>query len=86
MGAEAITITDKDNVAVVLRDIKAGTTINLADGRKLLALNDIPYSHKVALLELRAGEPIIKYGEIIGVASQDIAKGEWVHTHNLRSA
>jgi len=45
----------------------------------------IPAGHKYALCAIGAGEAVIKYGETIGRASRDIAKGEWVHTHNLRS-
>ncbi|MBR6709889.1 MAG: altronate dehydratase [Clostridia bacterium] len=45
----------------------------------------IPAGHKYALCDIRCGEYVIKYGEIIGRAMQDIAAGEWVHTHNLRS-
>ena len=45
----------------------------------------IPAGHKYALKDVVKGEYVIKYGEIIGRATQDIAKGEWVHTHNVKS-
>ena len=45
----------------------------------------IPAGHKYALKEIAQGEYVIKYGEIIGRATQDIAQGEWVHTHNVKS-
>lgn len=45
----------------------------------------IPAGHKVALEPIKEGEFVIKYGEIIGRATQDIQPGQWVHTHNLRS-
>ena len=45
--------------------------------------SDIKYGHKVALEDIKKGQYIIKYGHIIGKASQDIKKGEWVHSHNL---
>ena len=45
----------------------------------------IPAGHKFALVPISKGEFVIKYGEIIGRATRDIAPGEWVHTHNLRS-
>lgn len=41
--------------------------------------------HKYALRDIRAGEPIIKYGSPIGHATQDIARGEHVHSHNLKT-
>ena len=45
----------------------------------------IPAGHKYALKDIKEGDYVIKYGEIIGRATQDIAKGEWVHTHNVKS-
>jgi len=67
-----------DNVAVAREQISADTT---ADG--LLVTADIPSGHKVALKAIAAGEPVIKYGQHIGVATQPIAPGQHVHTHNL---
>ncbi len=45
----------------------------------------IPAGHKRALVAIKKGEPIIKYGNTIGLATADIAEGEWVHTHNLKT-
>ena len=45
----------------------------------------VPAGHKYALRSIGKGEAVIKYGEIIGRATRDIAEGEWVHTHNIRS-
>ena len=45
----------------------------------------IPAGHKYALFPIAKGEYVIKYGEIIGRATQDIVQGEWVHTHNVKS-
>ncbi len=45
----------------------------------------IPAGHKYALRPIACGETVIKYGEIIGRATQDIAVGDWVHTHNVKS-
>lgn len=51
-----------------------------------LAGNDnIPAGHKFALKDIAKGEFVIKYGEVIGRASCDIKKGDWVHTHNVKS-
>ena len=47
---------------------------------------NIPAGHKVALVPIAAGEKVIKYGNPIGVATKDIAPGEWVHSHNLKTA
>lgn len=49
-------------------------------------LGDLPMGHKIALKDVKKGEKIIKYGYPIGVATEDIKKGDFVHTHNLQSA
>lgn len=45
----------------------------------------IPNGHKFALTDIPEGKYVIKYGEVIGRATKSISKGEWVHTHNLKS-
>lgn len=53
----------------------------------LLEKNDnIPAGHKIARKNIKKGDYVYKYGEIIGVAKADIKSGEWVHSHNLRSS
>ncbi len=61
--------------------------INKADniGVCLTASGDIPAGHKFALKDIKQGETVIKYGQIIGRATVNIKKGEWVHTHNVKS-
>ena len=54
-------------------------------GINLTAEGNIPAGHKFALKDISKGEYVIKYGEIIGKATSDIKKGEWVHTHNVKS-
>jgi (2R)-sulfolactate sulfo-lyase subunit alpha len=45
----------------------------------------IPLGHKVALRDIVAGWPVMKYGTSIGVAAVDIHAGDHIHVHNLRS-
>lgn len=52
---------------------------------RLAATDTVPAGHKFALRDIKKGEFVIKYGEVIGRASTDIKKDEWVHTHNLKS-
>lgn len=73
-----IIINPIDNVAVVLRPFKAG---EIVEGVTLL--EDIPQAHKVALVNIKKGEDVIKYGNPIGHATCDIKVGEHVHTHNV---
>lgn len=83
MCVKALRCDLEDTVAVVSQSVKAGTAVNAA-GETLAALADIPLGHKIALRDMAAGELVYKYGVPIGRASQAIAKGEWVHTHNLQ--
>ena len=88
---KAIQIDDRDNVATVTGDVKRGETVEILtpDGKVILRakpVDDIAFGHKLSLRRIREGEEIIKYGEVIGVASRDIPAGEWVHTHNVDSA
>lgn len=54
-------------------------------GINLVGDDKIPAGHKFALRDIKQGDYVIKYGEIIGCATQDIKCGEWVHTHNVKS-
>ena len=54
-------------------------------GVALEVAGNIPAGHKYALRDIKCGEPVYKYGEVIGRATADIAAGEWVHTHNVKS-
>jgi altronate hydrolase len=79
--SEIIKINPKDSVAVVLQEIAIGDVVAV-DGIAITAKNNIPVGHKIALIDIKSGENIIKYGEAIGHAVTDITVGEHVHTHN----
>ncbi|MBI5549897.1 MAG: UxaA family hydrolase [Desulfobacterales bacterium] len=83
MASQLIFVDDKDNVAVALRDFKKGEALQWPGGPALVAFTDIPCGHKVAIKDLAAQAPIVKYGEVIGRAKEAIRPGQWVHTHNL---
>ncbi|MDO7905546.1 altronate dehydratase family protein [Paenibacillus sp. JX-17] len=74
----------RDNVAVALRSVHSGEMISL-EGHSFQAAEDVTQGHKIALGDLQAGDLIIKYGYPIGHATMDIRKGEWVHTHNIKT-
>jgi (2R)-sulfolactate sulfo-lyase subunit alpha len=79
-----------DVVAVAVRDLDPGP----AEGAFLRGpasvrvelLDAIPLGHKLALADLAAGQQITEYGQQVGIASRDIARGGYVHVHNVRSA
>lgn len=88
MRKRAHVIHRRDNVAVAVAHIKPGEVVSFecAGNKEEIEVNDeIQYGHKFALMDIARGEPVIKYGEIIGRASQSIAKGDHVHVHNLES-
>jgi altronate hydrolase len=65
---------------VALQPVTAGQSLN---GLHLTALSDISAGHKLSIRAIAPGEPVRKFNQIIGFASQPIAVGELVHTHNL---
>ena len=72
-------LNDKDNVALALQDIPLGTQLK---GLGLTAMSSIPRGHKLAVRDIKAGETIQKYAQVIGVASVAIKAGDHVHSHN----
>lgn len=81
---EVIKIHESDDVIVALRPLKAGTTLEV-EGESVTLLDDIPQGHKVALKDIKKDTPIMKYGYPIGRATEDIKKGQWIHTQNLKT-
>jgi len=71
-----------DNVAVALRTLEAGTSIEV-NGLSTIAVTSLPAGHKIATRRIVRGSPVIKYRQAIGVALNDIAPGEHVHVHNV---
>lgn len=67
-----------DQVVIALKDLKPGEKIN-----RVTIKTPIPRWHKVAVKAVKEGLPVLKYGQIIGFATQKIVPGEWVHVHNL---
>lgn len=77
-----------DNVATCLLALRAGETAALTiNGTQssVAVRGDIPFGHKIALVDIAAGDNVLKYAEVIGVASRAIAAGEHVHVHNVES-
>lgn len=79
----AIKMDQKDNVATLLRDIKAGEEILVEKDLTVIAAVDISFGHKLAIKKIEQGNPVFKYGEIIGLATTTIKVGEHVHVHNI---
>jgi altronate hydrolase len=71
-----------DNVAVALHPLSKGQLID----RGVSTLSDVPAGHKISLRIIAQGEPVLKFGYPIGVATREIQSGEHVHVHNVASA
>ena len=74
-----------DNVGIMLDDAEKGD-VAIAGERSVQLVGAVKFAHKVALRIIAKGEPVVKYGEVIGNAVSDISEGEWVHVHNLDDA
>jgi len=88
MKTDAILIKEADNVATALRDIgpEEDATVGIGEKqRKVRIQGAIPYGHKFAVRDIAKGEDIIKYGEVIGRATLDIALGTHAHIQNIES-
>lgn len=82
---EALRVHLRDNVLVALRDLLPGEVVR-SPNEELVAKSFIPRGHKLAATRIGGGTAVRKYGFAIGLASQEIAPGEHVHTHNLATA
>lgn len=75
-------IDSSDNVAIVLEDIAVGETVEIG-AINVVARDQIPAVHKIAIADISAGENVRKFGDAIGKAKEKIQTGDWVHVHNL---
>ena len=74
-----IRIEPRDNVAVAVKDLPANTEVIAG----VKTLESIPQAHKIALADIPAGGPIIRYGVVLGYAKADIPAGSWINEHML---
>jgi hypothetical protein len=87
----AIRIDHRDNVAMAMETLAAGETLSVLSDEatevdRLTVTTAVPLAyHKIALTGIDEGDPILKYGEVIGYATAQIGRGEWVHLHNVES-
>lgn len=83
MNMNFIILNENDNVGVASGPVTPGQTLTLPDGETVEIRQDVPVSHKIAIRDINAGDEVIRYGEPIGKATENIRCGNWVHTHNL---
>ncbi len=74
-----VKMKEEDNVAIAVDDINAGQEIMPG----VVARHEIPQAHKIALLDIEKGGPVIRYGVVLGYASESIKKGDWINEYML---
>ncbi|MEG0368517.1 MAG: UxaA family hydrolase [Hungatella sp.] len=70
-----VKIKEEDNVAIMVREVRAGTEVS--DG--MIARQDIPQAHKIALCDIPKDGKIMRYGVVLGYAVKQIRKGDWIN-------
>lgn len=83
---KAIMLHEKDNVATCMNGAKKGDLVQCVGGTnvKVTCLQDIPNCHKIALVDFAKGTKVVKYGEVIGEAMENISKGYLVSHFNIK--
>lgn len=75
-----------DNVVVAMEDIAAGTEVTVVHGdmeQTLQVEDDVPFGHAIAVRNIERGQPVIRGGARLGIASMLIRPGQHAHTHNM---
>ncbi len=89
MSIQALCLHPEDNVATLLDSGADGAIVLIysRSGERIASVEcgRIPRGHKIALDDLREGQAVRKYGQVIGVCTSDISRGDWVHVHNMAS-
>ncbi|KIC37067.1 galactarate dehydratase [Ruegeria sp. ANG-R] len=77
---QTIRLNDSDNVVVALTDLESGVS---PDDTGVTLTTAVARGHKIASRAIAKGDNVLRYGQIIGQATRDIAPGDHVHSHNL---
>jgi len=83
-----ILLHTKDNTITALRDLTKGEALTVEDEGKraqIILRDNIAYAHKAARINISKGSDVVKYGEVIGIATDNIEPGDHVHVHNVDS-
>jgi hypothetical protein len=82
----ALVLDPSDTVATLLADVEKGGTVLLKGAAGVIAAREaLPFGHKIAIREMKGNDPVLKYGQSIGIATTVIHTGDWVHVHNMSS-
>lgn len=81
-----LVLNEKDNVGNAIKDLIRNQVVSYSVAGsfyEIIAQEAIPFGFKIALKNIYKGDPVLKYGQIIGQASEDINPGQLVHIHNM---
>ena len=79
---DVVQLHPQDNVCVAARNLEVGEVISV-DDRSFTVTEEVRLGHKIALTDIASGEPVRKYGQIIGFMTHEVNSGGHVHSHNL---
>ncbi len=82
---DVVHLHPSDNVCIATRTLPAGHEVATGSSHVTLT-GEVKFGHKIALQPIARGEPIVRYGQTIGFASESIDAGDWVHVHNVDAA
>ncbi|WP_424061512.1 UxaA family hydrolase [Paraburkholderia sp.] len=82
--ARLILLSPQDNCLIAGARLEAGTQVEI-EGERVTLVKTIDLGHKVARAVIRKDEKVLRYGAVIGHVTEDVARGEHLHTHNLES-
>jgi altronate hydrolase len=82
-SAQALVLAPGDDVAVLTEGCESGQPVELPDGSTIVATAGAALGHKIALRDLGVGHRVRKYGQVIGLTTSPVRRGDHVHTHNL---
>ncbi|HIJ56045.1 MAG TPA: UxaA family hydrolase [Deltaproteobacteria bacterium] len=88
MDQKFILLHTKDNTITALRDLSEGDALTIEDEGKreqIILRENVAYAHKAARNYISKGADVFKYGEVIGIATDNIEPGNHVHVHNVDS-
>ncbi|GAB6931435.1 altronate dehydratase family protein [Paenibacillus sp. JCM 10914] len=86
--SDIVILHSKDDVGIALRPLTVGDTVvgRIEDQEyRVEVVQDVPKGHKIALRSLEPGSHVLKFGYSIGVATEGIEQGQWIHSHNLKT-
>ena len=79
---DVVQLHPQDNVCVAARNLQVGEVVSVGD-HSFAVTEEVRLGHKIALTDIASGEPVRKYGQIIGFMTHEVNSGGHVHSHNL---